>query len=376
MEAMGQARAALLPIFVLASCGPDPFGTFPATFGDAGTSAPDTEFESASSRGDTGGPGSVDDSGTEPPAGTTSGNPSTTAQTSTNADGTASGSGSESGGEPGCAGFDPNGVAQIYCTNDDKAEPWTLGFDDWESRTRSFGDVSGDDALTIVEESGQVRMTVMAVESDCEGNTDHGEALEQGYMCGPNDWRNWEMTGYFQLVDAAGDSSDQDWTIYGNGGRHTGGGAPTGCLGSAYKASYHYADAEVRFAKESWHVNYDHTDWEPVDGGIDYTADGDAWLGMKLARYEFESDGEVGVRLELWLDLEGVDGDGEPANAWELVNVREDHPGSPSWGSDATDCGAPDDDQIMLWGAPWVTWRWDGTTSRLRLMSVREILPP
>jgi hypothetical protein len=30
----------------------------------------------------------------------------------------------------------------------------------------------------------------------------------------------------------------------------------------------------------------------------------------------------------------------------------------------------------MFWGGPWVTYRWDNTTSKLRLMSVREITPP
>jgi len=65
-----------------------------------------------------------------------------------------------------------------------------------------------------------------------------------------------------------------------------------------------------------------------------------------------------------------------PANQWHLYRAAEDHPDSPSWGSQATDCDAPLDDQVMLWGGPWVTWRWDNTDSSLRLMSVREIVPP
>jgi hypothetical protein len=32
--------------------------------------------------------------------------------------------------------------------------------------------------------------------------------------------------------------------------------------------------------------------------------------------------------------------------------------------------------QIIFWGGPHVTYRWDDTTARLRLASVREIVPP
>lgn len=274
------------------------------------------------------------------------------------------------------AGTDPNGVRQIYPTREGGAAPWTLGFGDWPARTRQWGDVTGEGASTIVTAAGQVRLTVKATTSDCEGDTDQALALERGWMCSPEDWTNYELTGYLRLDVAAGASQDMDWTFYGNGGRHTGSGAPTGCMGSSYKGSYHYRDAEVRVAKESWHVNYDFRPWTAVPGGIDYTTARDAWLGMKVIRYEFTRDGARGVRNEIWLDLGGVDAAGAPANDWFLALVEEDHPSAGSFGTAATDCGCPVDDQIMLWGGPWVTWRWDGTTSSIRLMSAREIVPP
>lgn len=289
------------------------------------------------------------------------------------------GCGSGGGGTP---GTDPNGTTQIYVTKDDSvgdpvAGAWTLGFGDWQTRTRSFGTVSGAGVNTIVRQSGQVRMTVKATTSTCEGLQDHGQALAQGYMCSARDWTNVEMTGYFKLNNAAGSSSDQDWTMYGNGGRHTGDGPPVGCMGSAYKGSYHYKNADNRFAKESWHVNYDYLyNWASIPGGVDYTQESSRWLGMKFIRYEFARNAKRGVRVELWLDFGGVNGSGVPANQWHLYRAAEDHPDSPSWGSQATECNAALDDQVMLWGGPWVTWRWDNTDSSLRLMSVREIVPP
>ena len=195
-------------------------------------------------------------------------------------------------------------------------------------------------------------------------------------MCSPLDWTDYELTAYFQLVTASADDSNRDFTMYGGGGRHTGDGPPIGCLGSSYKGSLHYVDGSVRFGKESWHVNYDYRDgW--IDAGVpDLLAEPERWVGMKVVRYAFERDGAWGVRNELWLDVTGLDENGVPANDWQLATASEDHPDQESWGDEATACGAPVDDQIMLWGGPWVTWRWDDTTARLRLMSVREILPP
>ena len=97
---------------------------------------------------------------------------------------------------------------------------------------------------------------------------------------------------------------------------------------------------------------------------------------MKYVKYEFTRNGQRGIRLELWLDLDGIDAAGNPRNNWQRVRVVEDHPDGGSWGADAQECRAPRADQIMFWGGPWVTYRWDNTTSKLRLMSVREITPP
>lgn len=271
----------------------------------------------------------------------------------------------------------PNGVRQLYQANTSGAEPWTLGHDDWRSRfDPDGGEITGDGDGTVITADDQIRMHVDAIpDNDCDGITDHQRALEQGYMCTQDDWTNWEMTGYIRVTDPASDlDGDGDWTWYGNGGTHPRDGDP--CTGSAYKGSYHYKDAQVRFGKESYHMAYDYRSWHDVDGGIDYTEHQDQWLGMKVVRYEFTRGGERGVRLELWLDLAGIDAGGNPANDWTLALVEEDHPDQEPWGEDATDCNAPSDTQPMLWGGPYVVYRWDNTESQIRLMTVREIVPP
>jgi hypothetical protein len=282
------------------------------------------------------------------------------------------------GGSGACSstGFEPNGVKQIYASACDKAKPWVLGFDDWTVRATKFGTLAGTGAQTTVSASGQVRMTVKAEDSACEGATDQGKALAQGFMCSPNDWTNYELTAYLRVDVASSVTTDQDLTLYGGGGRHTGSGAPLGCMGSGYKGSYDYKQKRVRIGKESWHVNYDWKPWQSVPNGIDMTVSKDAWVGMKVIRYEIVQNAKPGVRNELWLDLEGLDAAGGPANAWVLAMTADDHPDSPSWGDQATDCGVPADDQILFWGGPWATFRWDGTAATGRLMSVREIVPP
>jgi hypothetical protein len=229
-----------------------------------------------------------------------------------------------------------------------------------------------------------VRVTTRAEKTatgatECQGIANHAQAFSQGYMCTPKDWTNFEMTGYFKLQVPATERVDHDWVLYGNGGRHTGDGTELGCLGSSYKASYDYATGLVRMAKESWHVNYDQKAWHPgLAGGIKYIepANRSRWLGMKLVRYQILRNGKAGVRLELWLDTGGLTADHLPTNQWQIADVVEDHPDAGTWGHDATRCNAARDDQILLWGGPWLTWRWDNTTSRLRLMSAREIVPP
>lgn len=365
-------RAVFLALFV-AACGSD-----------------DSE-EPAGTGGTTGSGGSVATGGS-PATGGAVATGGWVASGGTQADASAGGTGGGStGGAPGqdagaagrggsgaCSstGLEPNGVKQIYPTACGKAKPWVLGFDDWKKRVHQFPAENGTGAATTVKASGQVRLTVKAEESACEGITDQGKALSQGYMCSANDWKNYELTAYLKLDVAAPASTEWDFTLYGNGGRHTGSGPPTGCMGSSYKGSYDYKQKRARFGKESWHVNYDWRAWKTVPNGIDMTASPSAWLGMKVVRYEFSRSGQKGVRHELYLDTAGIDASGAPKNAWALTLVEEDHPSAGSWGSAAKQCGVPADDQIMLWAGPWLTFRWDDTTATARLLSAREIVPP
>jgi hypothetical protein len=79
------------------------------------------------------------------------------------------------------------------------------------------------------------------------------------------------------------------------------------------------------------------------------------WAGFKTA-----------VKMEIWVD---PNADGNWVNVNNFVH-------SGGWGKDGGECGgAPD--QIISWGGPIVTYRWDNSPDvDIKDFSVREIQAP
>lgn len=92
----------------------------------------------------------------------------------------------------------------------------------------------------------------------------------------------------------------------------------------------------------------------------------DKWVGIKFIVYNFVENNKIVVKTELWLDTN---------NSRNFVKVDEnvDRGG---WGTEGVECGgAPD--QIISWGGPITTFRWDTATDvDFKNLSVREIVPP
>lgn len=178
----------------------------------------------------------------------------------------------------------------------------------------------------------------------------------RGYMQSPNDWKNVEMTGQVKFNSG----SDDDWTWYARGGRNTGNGWPEGCEGTQYKGSLEYTSGRVRWAKEQWHVSYVFSPWK------DSSASGDhKFVGFKVVMYNFLLDGKTAVKMESYVDPNND-------NQWQKVYDWVDKGG---WGSAGGECkGTPD--QIITWGGPQATFRWDNANIDIKNLSVREIVPP
>src|SRR5919106_382637 len=254
---------------------------------------------------------------------------------------------------------DQFGIKKIYASKPN-GEKWFMNMQDPSNDPRSNPpsmSKNSDGSWRVT--SGQVRYGVYTSSGyhPDQVETDHSVLASRGYMQSPNDWKNVELTG--QVKFNSGDDSE-NWAWYARGGRHTGSGSPEGCEGSSLKGDLTYTDGTVRWAKEQWHVSYVFAPWKDSPA----SADG-KFVGFKAMMYNTIINGETAVKLELWVDPNNN-------NNWQKVYDFIDQGG---WGNDGGECnGEPD--QIISWGGPIASFRWDGANSvDIKNLSVREIVP-
>jgi hypothetical protein len=190
----------------------------------------------------------------------------------------------------------------------------------------------------------------------------HSIIEARGFWYKPSDWKNTEMTGYFKLNEYVEDEySTYTRSIWHNKTHN-------GCGGSDYRLKLHF-DGSVSLDKEEWHVHY--TDqpkppWMPEHKRIDGLGNlTNKWIGLKNIVYNIEQNGTFYPKMEMWIDQNN-------SNVWKKVHEYTDRG---RWGSTMNRCGgAPD--QLITWGSPVATFRWDDTADvDFRNLSVREIQP-
>src|SRR5919106_787174 len=257
---------------------------------------------------------------------------------------------------------DQFGIIKLNPTKEN-GEEWYINMDNplSDSRFNPQNTITKNPDGSWKMKATQVRMNVYTSTGYNSANIptlDHSVIASKGYMLASNDWRNFEMTQYVRVNTSP---SDDNFSPYGRGGRHTGSGAPEGCEGSSIKGDVFFS-GKVRFAKEQWHVSYVFTSLKTLStGSIE-----DKWIGIKFIVYNFVQNNNVVVKTELWLDTNN-------SGNFVKVDERVDNGG---WGTEGTECGgAPD--QIISWGGPITTFRWDTATDvDFKNLSVREIVPP
>jgi hypothetical protein len=256
---------------------------------------------------------------------------------------------------------DPFGIIKLYPTKNN-GEEWYINMNNptSDSRFNPQNTITQNPDGSWKMKATQVRMNVYTSTGYNSANIptlDHSVIASKGYMLASNDWRNFEMTQYVKVNTSP---SDDNFSPNGRGGRHTGDGPPQGCEGSSMKGDVFFS-GKVRFAKEQWHVSYVFTSLKTATSSIE-----DKWIGIKFIVYNFVENNKVVVKTELWLDIN---------NNGNFVKYDEnvDRGG---WGTEGVECGgAPD--QIISWGGPITTFRWDTATDvDFKNLSVREILPP
>jgi F5/8 type C domain len=257
--------------------------------------------------------------------------------------------------------IDQFGIKKLYPTKNN-GEQWFMNMNNplGDSRFNPQNTITQNPDGSWKMKATKVRMAVYTstgFDPDDIPTLDHSAIASKGYMLAPNDWRNFEMTQYVKVNTSP---SDDNFSPNGRGGRHTGDGPPEGCEGSSMKGDVFFS-GKVRFAKEQWHVSYVFTNLKTPTGSIE-----DKWVGIKFIVYNFLENNKVVVKTELWLDTN---------NNGNFIKVDEnvDRGG---WGTEGTECGgAPD--QIISWGGPITTFRWDTATDvDFKFLSVREIAPP
>ena len=270
----------------------------------------------------------------------------------------------DEGCQAGGSGSDPFGIEKIYPTKaGSEDDEWFMDMSDGQDpRSRPPPLTKNSDGSFKVT-SSQVRYGVFTTSgyNPADVELDHGVLAQRGYMQSENDWRDVELTGYVKVNSG---QSDENFAWYARGGRHTGGGSPEGCEGSSIKPDLFY-DGRVRFAKEQWHVSYVFTDHKRPISSIE-----DRWVGFKGIMYNMEQNGETVVKMEIWVDNNE---DGKQDGPWVKVDENIDSGG---WGDNGEECGG-EPDQIITWGGPIATFRWDGASDvDIKNFSVREIQPP
>jgi hypothetical protein len=258
---------------------------------------------------------------------------------------------------------DPFGIQKIYPTKAG-GEQWFMDMTDGKDPRSSPPSLTKNSDGSFKVGSSKVRYGVFTTDGYNPGQIDtldHGTIAQNGYMQSSKDWKNVEMTGYVKVNSG---QSGENFAWYARGGRHTGDGNPEGCEGVAYKADLGY-DGRTRFAKEQWHVSYDFTDHKNPMSSIE-----DKWVGFKGIMWNMVQNGQTVVKMEIWVDKNE---DGKQDGPWVKVDENTDSGG---WGNSGNECGGASD-QIITWGGPIATFRWDGASDvDIKNFSVREIRPP
>jgi hypothetical protein len=249
-----------------------------------------------------------------------------------------------------------------------KIYPTKQGGEEWylSSSSTPADDCRFDPKTTLIPnadgsykvKSTHVRISVLTSTGYHQDNIttyNQKELAKKGYMQSSNDWKNIEVSGYIRL-NSGNDVSGFTW--YGRGGQHT---DLEECEGTAYHGEIRY-DGKSDFSKEQWHPGgYSFTEFpqvvDPIEG---------RWIGYKFVMYNFEKNGETVVKLENWIDEENN-------NTWVKVDEYIDEG---DWGDKGDKCGGFPD-QILSWGGPIVTFRWDDARDvDIKHFSVREIQSP
>jgi hypothetical protein len=248
------------------------------------------------------------------------------------------------------------GIRKIYDTKPGGFE-WYMNMDDPEEdpHLNNYGNIQENDnnSYNIGDRSRLSVYSEDGIDND-EGNMDtydFSKLREKGYWHKPTDWKNVEITGEYHYRGGDGPGITHFVRSEDHSSLHD------GCGGSSYKNKI-YFNGTSNFNKEQAHP----TSWEMPHIEHNYGDLKNHWFRFKTIVYNFPMGY---VKLENWLD---------PYNDNNWIKIGQ-HVDKGAWGKDGTKCGGKSD-EIITWGSPNVTFRWDDISVDFRNLSIREIEPP
>lgn len=253
-------------------------------------------------------------------------------------------------------GVDIFGIRKIYDTKPGGFE-WYMNMDDpkEDSHLYNYDDIqeNDDNSYNIGDRSRLSVYSKDGIDND-EGNMDtydFSKLREKGYWHKPTDWKNVEITGEYHYGGGDGPGITHFVRSEDHSSLHD------GCGGSSYKNKI-YFNGTSNFNKEQAHPK----SWEMPHIEHNYGDLKHNWFRFKAVMYNLPNGY---VHLENWLDPYNN-------NNWTKIGYLVDNGG---WGEHGTKCGGKSD-EIITWGSPNVTFRWDDISVDFRNLSIREIEPP
>ena len=194
-------------------------------------------------------------------------------------------------------------------------------------------------------------------------NVNHAFIASTGFLYSSKDWRDVEMTGYFdcRMVE----NPNARIQLFARSAEIPN--ARQWCPGSFYMGEL-LMDGRFRWTKSQYWMSAVSKDWIEANavGLGDLVTKPLGWFGIKIVIHNIDiGEGRLGVQLQLYVDKNNN-------NLWTLVSAAEliDNGG---WGEDGTPCGGKPD-QVITWGGPLATLQLIGDTAIMfNKLSVREV---
>lgn len=259
--------------------------------------------------------------------------------------------------------------------------PTSIGGEIWylstnptkDPRFNSHGKIDGNYTdgfqCTVDPETIAIETSIGYDKGSISKTVDHSFIASTGFMYRSNDWRDCEMTGYFDCHNVT--NTDARIQMFARSAEI--GEQRQWCPGTYYLGEL-AMDGRFRWCKNQYYLSSDNLEWiESSFVGLTSNlvtrnpAGTGAWFGLKIVmNNEDIGDGKQGVRLYAYVDKLAN-------NTWSLISTSDvlDRGG---WGKDGEYCKGYAD-QIITWGGPLASFRFENGSQDIifKKLSVREV---